>query len=216
MFARIQKTPVRTRALFARVQTNACPESCVVRPDFKKHMSGICFCLPRFQNTPVRFCFCQPGFQNTQPGQRSTELCPERPAVPGSALWSSVPPLRAGTFISPVGLLFRLLNKASGPRTGLSGPVSGRLRPKTECEWTRNRSQTAQAEGTGSLGLVFGRFALGLRLKPAQTWPRKPGPGTGSTIALPKVGLPTVPEFRSFSLAFISCLVIVWYSQKVF
>ncbi len=104
MFARIQKTPVRTRALFARVQTNACPESCVVRPDFKKHMSGICFCLPGFQNTPVRFCFCQPGFQNTQPGQRSTELCPERPAVPGSALWSSVPPLRAGTFISIDGL----------------------------------------------------------------------------------------------------------------
>ena len=108
MFARIQKTPVRTRALFARVQTNACPESCVVRPDFKKHMSGICFCLPGFQNTPVRFCFCQPGFQNTQPGQRSTELCPERPAVPGSALWSSVPPLRAGTFISLVGLQISL------------------------------------------------------------------------------------------------------------
>ena len=96
---------------------NTCPDSCVgpgsnkrlsgiVRcsTGFQKHMSGICFCLPGFQNTPVRFCFCQPGFQNTQPGQRSTELCPERPAVPGSALWSSVPPLRAGTFISINGL----------------------------------------------------------------------------------------------------------------
>ena len=98
MFARIQKTPVRTRALFARVQTNACPESCVVRPDFKKHMSGLCFCLPGFQNTPVRFCFCQPGFQNTRSGHRSGERCPGRPGVPGTALWSGVRLIAPGAF----------------------------------------------------------------------------------------------------------------------
>jgi hypothetical protein len=61
--------------LFDRISKNTCPESVFVCPDFKTRLSVFVFVSPDFK-TPA----------------------------PGSAPQSSVPPLRAGTFISPVGL----------------------------------------------------------------------------------------------------------------
>ncbi len=46
---------------------------------------------------------------------------------------------------------------------------------------------TPKFEGPGNLGIDCGPFALSFRPTPAQNWPRKPGPGTGSSIEQFKV-----------------------------
>ncbi len=79
---------------------------------------------------------------------------------------------------------FRLLNSASGPRAGLPGRFGAAIGNKIGAA----DRQIARAEGPDSLGPVLCPFELGLRPKPAQNRPRKPGQGTGRIIKHPKVG----------------------------
>jgi len=92
VFARIQKTPVRTRAL-ARVQTNACPESCVVRPDFKNTCPESVFVCPDFKIRLSVFVFVSPDFKTPNPGSAPQSSARNGPpsraalcrALPGTA-----------------------------------------------------------------------------------------------------------------------------------
>ncbi len=78
--------------------------------------------------------------------------------------------------------LIRLLNSAFGPRAGLPGSVLGRFLPASLVRTGHKSVPNCPGRWPGRLGPVSRPFALGLRPKPAQSLPREPGPGTGSTL----------------------------------
>ncbi len=67
------------------------------------------------------------------------------------------------------------------------------------------RSQAARAEGPGNLGPDVAPFALSFRPIPAQSRPKKPGPGTGSTITEPEEDPPR-PTHHRLSSRHRACL----------
>ncbi len=85
---------------------------------------------------------------------------------------------------------FRLLKSASGPRTGLPGPVLGRFWSQTHCERTKNLYQTAwHCPSRGSMGREPPQFKSGdlVVLKTICYFPPSPGgvPGEGPDCHFP-------------------------------
>ncbi len=80
---------------------------------------------------------------------------------------------------------FRLCNSASGPRTGLPGPILDRL--QAYCKRTKHRPQIARAFGPGSLGPLFGSVCVRLaaKTKPVQTGPGRPVRGPEALLHNP-------------------------------